>query len=287
MTALPLSPRQGTFSILNAARRLSAVNDAAATTGRLSAAEATSLAARAAAHLRLPLPPWAGRGTVEHVAYASSSSVYGETDGSAAAEGAGCADRPLSMYAASKRSTELLASSYASMFHLPSTGLRFFTVYGTHGRPDMAVWKFTDAVQGGRPIALTATSAFKRDFTHVSDIVEGIVCIMLHPPPLGTAAAGVDPRPHTVFNIGRADPVTVDELISIIEVAASKKAIVQRQDALSVDVTSTHADVSKLMGLCGKSPATSLKDGVTAFVRWYQDYSAGKSACAAGWPREN
>ncbi len=162
-----------------------------------------------------------GGGTIKHVVYASSSSVYGETDGSAAKEDVGCADHPLSMYAASKRSTELIASSYGSMFHLPSTGLRFFTVYGNHGRPDMAVWKFSDAVLTGRPLMFTATTDFKRDFTHVSDIVDGIVCIMLHPPALREEgeAASVSRAPAKAMNIGRADPSSVDNLIKLIEAA--------------------------------------------------------------------
>jgi len=235
---------QGTFAGSDAARRLAAGADAAALSGRFSVAEAVALSQLAAAHLRAPrLPPWSGAGTVLHVVYASSSSVYGETDGGAAAEGGSCADSAhvcVRRVASARR--QLLASSYSAMFHLPATAWRFFTVYGPHGRPDMAMWKFTDAVLGGRAIALTATSAFKRDFTHVSDIVDGVACVMRRPPRVVTGSSSRSrSRPHALYNIGRANPVTVDDLISLIEGAAGSKALVQRQDALSVDVTSTFA----------------------------------------------
>jgi nucleoside-diphosphate-sugar epimerase len=284
---------QATFGVLNAARRHSAAVDSSAQLGLLPAAEQTAAIAAAAAQLGHSLPAWSkalqgGAGTIQHVVYASSSSVYGETDGSAAREDGGCADKPLSMYAASKRSTELLASSYGSMFHLPSTGLRFFTVYGNHGRPDMAVWKFSDAVLTGRTLTLTATTEFKRDFTHVSDIVDGIVCIMLHPPSLREKgeATTVSRAPARALNIGRADPSSVDNLIKLIESAAERKAVVQRVAALNVDVTSTHADVSKLMAMCGKSPATPLAKGVTEFVQWYKAYMTGDNKCGEGWAHD-
>ena len=220
---------------------------------------------------------------VRHLVFASSSSVYGgnvkvpfrETDP---------VDHPVSFYAATKRANELMAHSYAHLFGLPVTMLRYFTVYGPWGRPDMAIWKFADGLLSGTPIDVFAQGALSRDFTFVTDAAEATVRLMTTAPQL--AKAGVRPgeggehgpdsswAPFEVYNVGRADPVTVNELLALLERHTGATAIRRELPMQPGDVVRTCADASKLRAATGFEPQVALADGLGEFVDWFRGWRA-------------
>jgi UDP-glucuronate 4-epimerase len=213
----------------------------------------------------------------EHLVYASSSSVYGLNGTRPFSEHHG-ADHPTSLYAATKKANELMAHAYAHLFGVPMTGLRFFTVYGPWGRPDMAVYTFTHAIAQGRPINVANDGAVWRDFTYIDDVVEGVVRVANVIPAANPNwdAAVADPATssaaHRVFNIGNDSPEKLDDLISMIETALGKRAIRIAMPLPPGDVLATRADITDLRQAVGFAPATPLHDGVARFVEWYRAY---------------
>ena len=201
----------------------------------------------------------------QHLVYASSSSVYGLNDKLPFAT-RDAVDRPASLYAATKRANELMASTYAHLYGIPCTGLRFFTVYGPWGRPDMALFKFTDAILHGRPIDIYNDGQMSRDFTYIDDIVEGIVRLQALPP-AQTAVA-----PCRLFNIGRGAPVRLLDFVECLEAAVGREAAKNYLPMQPGDVVQTWADVSELAELIDFRPTTTLQTGVRHFVNWYRDY---------------
>lgn len=209
---------------------------------------------------------------VAHLVYASSSSIYGG-DASVPFKVDDRADRPLSLYAATKRADELMCETYAHLYRLPQTGLRFFTVYGPWGRPDMAMWLFTDAILAGRPISVFNGGDMARDFTYIDDIVTGVVATLARPPvDDGAAKPGGSVSPHALYNIGNHSPERLDRLIALIEAACGRPAIREPKPMQPGDVAQTFADVSALTAATGFTPATPLEDGVARFVAWYRHY---------------
>ena len=214
---------------------------------------------------------------VAHLVYASSSSVYGaNTKVPFAVEDN--TDHPVSLYAATKKANEAMAHSYAHLFDLPCTGLRFFTVYGPWGRPDMAYWKFTEAILAGKPIEVFGGGLLKRDFTYIDDIVEGIVRLVDHPATADPAWTGTVPNPATscapwrLYNIGNHTPVTVTEMIDLLEEACGRKAVRVFKPKPPGDVEATFADVDALKAAVGFQPATPLREGLQQFVAWFRDW---------------
>jgi UDP-glucuronate 4-epimerase len=202
---------------------------------------------------------------LHHLVYASSSSVYGAGSALPYSEAAR-ADYPLSLYAATKRADEMMSVAYAHQFGLRQTGLRFFTVYGPWGRPDMAYFGFAEAIAGGRPITLYDGGTLKRDFTYIDDIIEGLLGVIDHPP----ASDGE----HRLFNIGNHRAELVTELVAGLEAALGRRAIIVDQPRPAADPVETCADIAALAELTGFSPKTSLRDGVPRFVAWFQDWCA-------------
>jgi UDP-glucuronate 4-epimerase len=201
-----------------------------------------------------------------HLVYASSSSVYGNDSKAPFSEDAR-ADKPVSYYGATKRAGELLSYSYADLFGLKQTGLRFFTVYGPWGRPDMAYWLFTDAVLREKPLPVFGGGTLRRDFTYIDDIVSALVRIVETPFVVERGA------PHRIYNLGNSHPEDVLMLIRCIESATGKSARIEDADAPPGDVRETYADISRAKRDFGFSPSTSLADGVGRFVAWYRDYT--------------
>jgi UDP-glucuronate 4-epimerase len=201
---------------------------------------------------------------VEHLVYASSSSVYGDRplDGSGFSEN-DPTSAPVSLYAATKKSCELMSHSYAKLYGLPLSGLRFFTVYGPWGRPDMAYFSFTQKILAGEPIEVYGEGRMARDFTYVDDIVDGIVGVLDRPPP------GDQPR---VLNIGDSRPVGLMDMISTLETALGREAVKIMRPMQPGDVTATFADVSALKALSGYDPKVKLEDGIPRFVDWYRSF---------------
>ena len=214
---------------------------------------------------------------VQHLAYASSSSVYGGNTAMPFSEHHNI-DHPVSMYAATKKANELMAHTYSHLFKLPTTGLRFFTVYGPWGRPDMALFLFTKAIIENRTIDVFNHGQMVRDFTFVDDIAEGVVRVIDRPATADAAfdASQPDPArsnaPYRVFNIGNSDPVKLMDFIEAIEKAVGKVATKNFMPLQDGDVPATFADVSELSAWTGFKPATPVVDGVGRFVRWYRDY---------------
>lgn len=203
---------------------------------------------------------------LHHLVYASSSSVYGAST-KVPFSLDDPADHPVSVYAATKRAGELLSISYARIFKLPQTGLRFFTVYGPWGRPDMAYYKFTAAILGGKPIEVYGGGAPRRDFTYIDDIVPGILAALDRPPD----AAEVEP--HRLYNLGNDHPESVSALIAAVEAACGKKAIRLEKPMPPGDVPQTWADLSASRRDLGYEPKVELREGVARFVAWYRDYA--------------
>jgi UDP-glucuronate 4-epimerase len=214
---------------------------------------------------------------IKHLAYASSSSVYGLNE-TMPFSTHNNVDHPISLYAASKKSNELMAHTYSHLFGLPTTGLRFFTVYGPWGRPDMALFIFTKAIQEGKPIEVFNDGKMKRDFTYVDDIVEGIIRVIDNPPAGNTAWTGKNPdpssskAPYKVYNIGNSNPVDLMDFIQAIEDSLGKKAIIEYKPMQPGDVPATWADTSDLTKNFNYKPDTSIKEGVRKFISWYLSY---------------
>jgi UDP-glucuronate 4-epimerase len=214
---------------------------------------------------------------IAHLTYASTSSVYGANTALPFSEHAGV-DHPLQFYAATKRANELMAHAYSHLFRLPTTGLRFFTVYGPFGRPDMALFLFTRNILEGKPIDLFNHGNHVRDFTYIDDIVDGVVGAsddVARPDPKWDSARP-DPAtsnaPFRIFNIGASRPVQLMAYVEALEEALGKKAIKEYLPLQPGDVPVTVSDISTTRAAIGYSPATSIREGIAAFVAWYRDY---------------
>lgn len=206
---------------------------------------------------------------ISHLVYASSSSVYGMRSDTPFRV-SDRADTPISLYAATKRADELMSETYAHLFRIPQTGLRFFTVYGPWGRPDMAVWKFTEAVLQGHPIDVYNHGDMLRDFTFIDDIVNGVVLALDHPPPDDNREKpGGFATPHRLYNIGNNRPQQLAELIRAIEEACGRKAQINLLPMQDGDVYQTFADIEDINRDLGFAPTTPLSVGIPAFVNWY------------------
>ena len=212
-----------------------------------------------------------------HLIFASSSSVYGLNQGMPFSE-IDNVDHPISLYAATKKANELMAHAYAHLYGIPCTGLRFFTVYGPWGRPDMAYYKFTQAILEGREIELFGEGTMRRDFTYVDDIVEGIVRLTKKPAEGNPKWDGKEPDPATspapyrIYNIGNSEPVELSRFVRAIESATGKKAKVVMKPIPAGDVLATAAKVDDLGEAVGFRPKTSIEDGIKNFVEWYRSY---------------
>ena len=213
----------------------------------------------------------------DHLVYASTSSVYG-LNRTMPLSPHDHAEHPVSFYAATKKANEAMAHSYSHLFDLPTTGLRFFTVYGPWGRPDMALFKFTKAILAGQPIDVYNNGDMRRDFTYVEDIVESLVRILDKPPVRNDAWDALHPDPSTssapyrLFNIGNSEPVKLMDFIEALESAIGVPAKKNFMPIQMGDVLETHADVSDLIAATGHSPTTSVEDGIRQFVEWYRSY---------------
>jgi len=212
-----------------------------------------------------------------HLVYASSSSVYGANTAMPFSVHQNV-DHPVSLYAATKKANELMAHAYSHLYRLPTTGLRFFTVYGPWGRPDMALFIFIKAILAGEPISLFNHGRMRRDFTYIADIVEGVVRVLDRPaepnrdwnsdaPDSATSSA-----PYKLYNIGNNSPVELGRLVAILEEALGAKALKKLVDMQPGDVPATYADVNALAEDVGFKPSTSIEDGVARFVEWYREF---------------
>ena len=214
---------------------------------------------------------------IEHLVYASSSSVYG-ANLSMPFSTSDNVDHPISLYAATKKANELMAHSYSHLYQLPSTGLRFFTVYGPWGRPDMSPILFADAITQGNPIKVFNRGRHKRDFTYVDDIVEGVVSCLDRVPAGNPDWSGLDPDPASssaawkIYNIGRGEPVELMRYIELLEQALGKTTSKEMLPAQPGDVEDTFADIDALITDTGYSPAISIEEGLQRFADWYLGY---------------
>jgi UDP-glucuronate 4-epimerase len=207
-----------------------------------------------------------------HTVYASSSSVYGGNK-SLPFRVEDRVDHPLSLYAATKKADELLSESYASLYRLPLTGLRFFTVYGPWGRPDMAMWIFTKALYAGDPLPVFNGGEMRRDFTYVDDIVRGVVACLDSPPvDDGSTKAGGSSTPHALYNIGNSRSEDLMRVVALLEQETGRKALLEPKPMQVGDVKETFADISAIERDLGFVPATPIDEGVPRFVAWYRDY---------------
>lgn len=205
---------------------------------------------------------------VEHLVYASSSSVYG-MNGKVPFSETDMVDNPVSLYAATKKSNELMAHSYAKLYGIPVTGLRFFTVYGPAGRPDMAPWLFTEAILKGEPIKVFNHGKMQRDFTYIDDIVEGVLRIQ-------DVIPGGE-IPYSLFNIGNNQPIELSRFIQAIETACGREAEKIYLDMQPGDVVRTYADTDRLEAIVGYKPQMEIEEGIARFVKWYKGFmSAGR-----------
>jgi UDP-glucuronate 4-epimerase len=214
---------------------------------------------------------------VQHLAYASSSSVYGANTRMPFSVHDNV-DHPVSLYAASKKANELMAHTYSQLYGLPTTGLRFFTVYGPWGRPDMALFIFTKAILEGKPIQVFNHGQMRRDFTYIDDIVEGVIRVLDTLPQTNPSWSGMKPDPGTskapyrIYNIGNNQPVELLHFIEVLETCLGRKAEKQFLPMQAGDVTETYADVDDLMRDVGFRPATPIHEGIARFVEWYRPY---------------
>jgi UDP-glucuronate 4-epimerase len=216
-------------------------------------------------------------GEIEHLVYASSSSVYGGNTHMPFSIHDNV-DHPVSLYAASKKANELMAHCYANLYQLPCTGLRFFTVYGPWGRPDMALFIFTKAILEGKPIEVFNEGKMKRDFTYVDDIVDGVIRTLDHPATANPSWSGEKPDPGTssaparIYNIGNHQPVALLRFIEVLENAPGKKAEKKLMPIQPGDVPATYADIDDLTKDVGFKPTTSIEAGIPRFVKWYREF---------------
>jgi UDP-glucuronate 4-epimerase len=218
----------------------------------------------------------------KHLIFASSSSVYGANT-RLPFRVSDNVDHPISMYAASKKANELMAHAYAHLFRLPVTGLRFFTVYGPWGRPDMALFIFTRAILDGSPLPLFNNGRMQRDFTYIDDIVEGVIRVAEQVPNGNPAwdSARPDPgsskAPYRIYNIGNNQPVELLHLIGLLETNLGRKAKLNMMPMQAGDVEKTYADVDDLSQAVGFKPSTPIEAGVEKFVRWYREFYADRA----------
>jgi len=209
---------------------------------------------------------------VRHMVYASSSSVYGNTD-KVPFSVDDRVDHPISLYAATKKADELMSETYAHLYRIPLTGLRFFTVYGPWGRPDMMVWSFTEKILGGEPIPIFNNGEMWRDFTYIDDIVAGVIACLDSPPADdGAAKAGGSIAPHALYNIGNNRSERLLDVIAILEQACGRTAQREFLPMQPGDVLRTYADIDAISGDLGYRPTTSVAQGIPAFVRWYREF---------------
>lgn len=214
---------------------------------------------------------------VEHLVYASSSSVYGLNTHMPFSVHDNV-DHPVSLYAASKKSNELMAHTYSYLYKLPTTGLRFFTVYGPWGRPDMALYLFTKAICDGKPINVFNHGKMRRDFTYIDDIVEGVFRVVHRIPEPNPGWDGnapdpsSSPAPYRLYNIGNNNTVELERFITVLEDALSRKAVRNYMDLQPGDVPATYANVDDLIRDVGFKPSTTIEEGISRFIDWYKDY---------------
>jgi UDP-glucuronate 4-epimerase len=209
---------------------------------------------------------------LRHLVYASSSSVYGGNEKVPFAV-ADRVDRPVSLYAATKRADEILSQAYAHLYGIPQTGLRFFTVYGPYGRPDMAYYSFTDAIVAGRPITLFNEGRMRRDFTWIGDVVEGVLAALDRPPPGAPGAP-----PHRLYNLGNHEPVELRRFVAVLEQALGVRAQIRLAPMQPGDVAETWADIEATTRDLGWRPTTPIEEGLPRFVAWYRSYHAMRAA---------
>ena len=209
---------------------------------------------------------------IEHLVFASSSSVYGNNTKVPFAVSDNV-DHPISLYAATKKANELMAHSYSHLYNLPITGLRFFTVYGPWGRPDMAYFKFVKAIAENKPIDVYNFGKMQRDFTYIDDVIEGIVRVIEKPPQSDSETSSA--VPYKIYNIGNNSPVELLTFIEVVEAAMGKTAVKNLFPMQPGDVPSTYADVDDLMADVGFKPSTPIEEGIRQFVEWYRDYYGG------------
>jgi UDP-glucuronate 4-epimerase len=215
---------------------------------------------------------FARRRGVAHLVYASSSSVYGANAKQPFAE-SDRVDHPVSLYAATKKADELLSETYAHLFSLPQTGLRFFTVYGPWGRPDMMPWLFTSAILAGRPIDVFNNGEMRRDFTYIDDIVAGVLAALDHVPANdGGEKPGGSRGPHAIYNIGNNRPEALMKVIGLIEAACGRQAELRMLPMQPGDVPATYADIDAIARDLGYAPTTPIEVGIPRFVAWFRDY---------------
>jgi len=221
-------------------------------------------------------------GACRHLLYASSSSVYGANTRSPFRVSDNV-DHPVSLYAATKKANEAMAHAYAHLYGLPATGLRFFTVYGPWGRPDMAMWLFAEAIASGRPVRLFNHGRMRRDFTYIDDVVESVVRLVELPATPDLAWSGYDPDPATstapwrIYNIGNNQPVEILEVVRLLEEALGRKAERELLPMQPGDVPATFADVTELEAAVGFKPKTSIEEGIRRFVAWYRNYTGSSN----------
>ena len=212
-----------------------------------------------------------------HLLFASSSSVYGGNTATPF-KTSDNVDHPLNLYGATKKANELMAHAYAHLFAIPATGLRFFTVYGPWGRPDMALWLFADAIRNGRPVRLFNQGRMRRDFTYIDDAAEAVVRLLARPAAPDPAWSGDTPNPATssapwrVYNIGNHTPVEITKVVQLLEQALGRTATRELLPMQPGDIAETCADVSDLQAAVGFRPSTSIEEGIRSFVAWYRDY---------------
>jgi UDP-glucuronate 4-epimerase len=207
-----------------------------------------------------------------HFVYASSSSVYGRNE-QLPFKVSDRVDHPASLYAATKKADELLSESYSYLYRIPMTGLRFFTVYGPWGRPDMAIWRFTERILSGAPLPVYNAGRMKRDFTYIDDIVAGVLSALDRPPlDDGSQKPGGSGAPHAIYNIGNSRSEELMRLIRVLEAACGRPAQLQFEPMQPGDVLETYADLAATERDLGFRPTTSIEEGVPRFVDWYKDY---------------
>jgi UDP-glucuronate 4-epimerase len=204
---------------------------------------------------------------LDHLVYASSSSVYGGNEKLPFSE-TDSVDHPVSLYAATKKSDELMSDCYSHLYGIPATGLRFFTVYGPWGRPDMAYYSFTKAIFNGDPIQVFNHGDMKRDFTYIDDVVRGVLGVLDHPPQKEGSSDGS----HRIYNIGNNQSESLQHFIEVIEAAVGKKATLQMAPMQPGDVKDTFADISAIQRDIGFVPTTSIDEGIPVFVQWFKGY---------------